>query len=69
MRIGKKAADRLVALRLAFYHDEARDFVSPTNSGRYWALNGGYLGFLKEDPPAAARAAAIRKWKLSASPI
>jgi len=49
--IDKKAANRLVSLKLAFYPDEARDHLSPTNSGRYWALNGGYFGFLKEDPP------------------
>lgn len=47
----KKAAARLAQLRLAYYPDESRDRVQVTNSGRYWALNGGYLAFLKEDPP------------------
>jgi len=47
----KKAAARLVQLRLVFYPDESRDRVQVTNSGRYWALNGGYMAFLKEDPP------------------
>lgn len=51
LSIDKKAGNRLVAVRLAFYPDEARDHLSPTNSGRYWALNGGYMAFLKEDPP------------------
>ncbi len=49
--IAKKAADRLVKLRLAWYTDEARDRIEVTNSGRYWSLNGGYMAFLKEDPP------------------
>jgi hypothetical protein len=47
----KKAADRLVRVRLAWYPDEGRDRLMVTNSGRYWALNGGYMAFLKEDPP------------------
>jgi len=51
MAIDKKAAERLVRARLAYYPDEARDRVLVTNSGRYWALNGGYMAFLKEDPP------------------
>ena len=51
LTIDKKAADRLSQLRLATYPDEARDSLAITNSGRYWALNGGYLAFLKEDPP------------------
>lgn len=49
--LDKKAAARLVQLRLAFYPDESRDRIQVTNSGRYWALNGGYMAFLKEDPP------------------
>lgn len=49
--VDKKAAARLVQLRLAFYPDEGRDRIEVTNSGRYWALNGGYMAFLKEDPP------------------
>lgn len=51
LSIDKKAGNKLVAVRLAFYPDESRDHLSPTNSGRYWALNGGYMAFLKEDPP------------------
>jgi hypothetical protein len=46
----KQAAEKLVRFRLAFYTDDARDRIEVTNSGRYWALNGGYLAFLKEDP-------------------
>lgn len=47
----KKAADRLVELRLAAFADEGRTRLAITNAGRYWAMNGGYLGFLKEAPP------------------
>lgn len=47
----KKAADRLVELKLARYADEGRTRIEPTNAGRYWALNGGYMAFLKEAPP------------------
>jgi hypothetical protein len=46
----KKAGDRLVELKLARYADEGRTRVEVTNAGRYWALNGGYLAFLKEAP-------------------
>jgi len=47
---GKVAADLLVSLRLARYTDEGRTRLAPTNAGRYWALHGGFLGFLKEEP-------------------
>jgi hypothetical protein len=47
----KKAADRLVELKLAKFADEGRTRLAITNAGRYWALNGGYLAFLKEAPP------------------
>src|SRR5688572_17992305 len=46
----KTAADTLVSLRLAKYADEGRTKLAPTNAGRYWALHGGYLAFLKEEP-------------------
>jgi hypothetical protein len=52
LSVRKQAADRLVALRLAKYADEGRTQVSLTNAGRYWALNGGYMAFLKEEPPS-----------------
>lgn len=51
LAMSKKAADRLVRARLAWFPDEGRDRLEVTNSGRYWALNGGYMAFLKEDPP------------------
>lgn len=51
LAIDKKAADRLVRVRLAWFPDEGRDRLMVTNSGRYWALNGGYIAFLKDDPP------------------
>jgi len=47
----KKAADRLVQLKLARYADEGRTRVEVTNAGRYWAMHGGYFAFLKEEPP------------------
>jgi hypothetical protein len=50
----KAAADTLVSLRLARYADEGRTRLAPTNAGRYWALNGGYLAFLKEEPEKAS---------------
>ncbi|MBN9520259.1 hypothetical protein J0H58_17310 [bacterium] len=46
----KAAADLLVSLRLARFTDEGRTVLSPTNAGRYWALHGGFLAFLKEEP-------------------
>jgi hypothetical protein len=51
LAIAKKSADRLVQLKLARYADDGRTELAVTNAGRYWALNGGYLAFLKEDPP------------------
>jgi len=51
LKIDKLAADKLVRLKLAWFPDESRDTIKVTNSGRYWALNGGYMAFLKEDPP------------------
>jgi hypothetical protein len=50
----KAAADLLVSLRLAKYADEGRTRLAPTNAGRYWALHGGFLGFLKEEPEKAS---------------
>lgn len=50
----KEAADLLVASRFAKYADEGRTQIELTNAGRYWALNGGFLAFLKEDPPGRA---------------
>lgn len=50
----KEAADLLVALRLAKYADEGRTLLAPTNAGRYWALHGGFLAFLKEEPEKAS---------------
>jgi len=44
----KTAADLLVSRRLAQFSDEGRTRLGPTNAGRYWAANGGYMGFLKE---------------------
>jgi hypothetical protein len=49
----KTAADALVTLRLAKYTDEGRTLLAPTNAGRYWAMHGGFLAFLKEEPDKA----------------
>jgi hypothetical protein len=46
----KAASDLLATLRLARYTDEGRTTLAPTNAGRYWALHGGFLAFLKEEP-------------------
>jgi hypothetical protein len=46
----KAGADLLVAAKLAKFADDGRTEVSLTNAGRYWALHGGYLGFLREEP-------------------
>ncbi|OWK40312.1 hypothetical protein [Fimbriiglobus ruber] len=50
----KTAADTLVSLRLAKFTDEGRTLLAPTNAGRYWALHGGFLAFLKEEPEKTA---------------
>lgn len=50
LQLAKDAADLLVTARFAKFADEGRTLVEITNAGRYWALNGGYLAFLKEDP-------------------
>jgi len=46
----KRGADLLVDARLATFADEGRTQIMPTGAGRYWALHGGYLAFLKEEP-------------------
>lgn len=50
----KQASDLLVTLRLGRYTDDARTRLALTNAGRYWALHGGYLGLLKEEPERAS---------------
>lgn len=50
----KTAADLLVAAKLARFEDASRSTLALTNAGRYWALHGGYLGFLKEIPAGIA---------------
>lgn len=49
----KTAADLLVTSKLAGFDDTARTSLTITNAGRYWALHGGYLGYLKENPAGA----------------
>lgn len=48
----KMAADLLVAAKMARFTGDDRTSIDLTNAGRYWALHGGYLAFLKEEPPA-----------------
>jgi hypothetical protein len=50
----KAAGDLLVAARLAHFADDGRTQIALTNAGRYWALHGGYLAFLKEFPPGSS---------------
>ncbi len=50
LEAAKRGADLLVDARLATFADEGRTQIAPTGAGRYWALHGGYLGFLKEEP-------------------
>jgi len=56
----KAAADLLVSARFARFADDGRTQIEITNAGRYWALNGGYLAFLKEEP-ASVRGGAGRQ--------
>lgn len=50
----KAGADLLVRSKLAKFADDGRTELALTNAGRYWALSGGYMAFLKEDPSAGA---------------
>lgn len=60
LSIAKDAADVLVRARLAKFADEGRTQLTLTNAGRYWALHGGYLGYLKDDSAAPAGGARQR---------
>lgn len=64
LKQAKEAADLLVRLKLARYADEGRTEIQLTNAGRYWALHGGYLAFLKEDPPQSGGGARQRNPEL-----
>lgn len=50
LEASKQGADLLVEARLATFADAGRTELMPTGAGRYWALHGGYLAFLKEEP-------------------
>lgn len=52
LTIAKDAADLLIRARLAKFADEGRTQLTLTNAGRYWALHGGYLAYLKDDSAA-----------------
>ncbi len=47
----KAGADLLVSTRLARYADDGRTEIALTPAGRYWAMTGGWLAFLR-DPDA-----------------
>jgi hypothetical protein len=49
LSIAKDAGDLLVRARLAKFADEGHTQLTLTNAGRYWALHGGYLAYLKDD--------------------
>lgn len=51
LAMAKQGADLLVKARLARFADEGRTTIELTNAGRYWAMHGGWMAFLKE--PAA----------------
>lgn len=53
LSIAKDAADLLVRSRLAKFSDDGRTQLTLTNAGRYWALHGGYLAYLKDDSAAS----------------
>ncbi len=50
LALDKEASDLLVKLRLAAFADAGRTQLALTNAGRYWALHGGYMAFLREPP-------------------
>ncbi|BCW89309.1 hypothetical protein sos41_24670 [Alphaproteobacteria bacterium SO-S41] len=50
----KAGADLLVGAKMARFTGDDRTEIDLTNAGRYWALHGGYLAFLKEEPPSGA---------------
>lgn len=53
LAVRKRGADLLVQGRLAKFTDDTRTEISLTNAGRYWASNGGYMAYLREEPLAA----------------
>jgi hypothetical protein len=50
LRLAKSGADLLVKTRLARFADDGRTTIELTNAGRYWAMHGGWMAFLKEPP-------------------
>jgi hypothetical protein len=53
LRASKAGADALVGAKLAKWADDGRTAISLTNAGRYRAISGGWLAFLRE--PDGAR--------------
>lgn len=51
LKLAKEAADLVVRSKLARFADEGRTTIELTNAGRYWALHGGWMAFLKEPQP------------------
>lgn len=55
LRLAKAGADLLVKSRLARFADDGRTTIELTNAGRYWAMHGGWMAFLKEPPQESGR--------------
>jgi hypothetical protein len=53
--LAKNAADLLVKSRLARFADDGRTTIELTNAGRYWAMHGGWMAFLKEPQQEGGR--------------
>jgi hypothetical protein len=62
----KLASDLIVKARLARFDDEGRTTIVLTNAGRYWALHGGYLAFLREEPLAVGTGGRSRNPEMEA---
>lgn len=62
----KLAADLIVKSRLAKFDDEGRTSIVLTNAGRYWALHGGWLAYLKEEPLAVGGVGRARNPEMEA---
>ncbi len=51
LRLAKEGADLVVRSKLGRFADEGRTTIELTNAGRYWALHGGWMAFLREPAP------------------
>lgn len=51
MQLAKEGADLLVRAKLGRFADDGRTTIELSNAGRYWALHGGWMAFLREPAP------------------